>query len=218
MAGRLLLTGFEPFGGDSHHNPSIALAQALQGERIGGLEVVAHRLPCVFAQAPDALAEAIERCRPALVLALGQAGGRCELSLERVAINLVDARIPDNAGARPVDVPVLPGGPSAYFTTLPIKAMVAAARTAGVPAAVSYSAGSFVCNQVFYVLQHALAPASPPVPSGFLHLPLLPEQASSQAGQPSMPLATMVTGLRAMLTAALQQGEGDLRASEGRTH
>lgn len=231
MPGHLLLTGFEPFGGELLHNPSIALAEALQGERIGGLTVVAQTLPCIFAHAPQVLDTALARWSPELVLALGQAGGRCDLSLERVAINLIDARIPDNAGAQPVDEPVLPGGPAAYFTGLPVKAMVAAARAVGVPASVSHSAGSFVCNQVFYALQHRMALAAAaaaatagadlrlaPVRSGFLHLPLLPEQASGHPGQPSMPLVTMVTGLRAMLIAALRQGEGDLHVSEGSTH
>ena len=220
MYAHLLLTGFDPFGG-STRNPSIELAQALHGEVVGGLRIVAQQLPCEFANAPRVLKAALARWSPVLVLALGQAAGRCELSLERVAVNLIDARIADNAGDQPIDQPVQPGGPAAYFTTLPIKAMAAAARAAGAPAALSYSAGSFVCNQVFYALQHLLAGHRPAVRSGFMHLPLLPEQACSQPGQPSMSLDTMVRGLRAALVAAtdggLAPGE-DLKHSEGRTH
>lgn len=214
----MLLTGFEPFGGEAL-NPSQALLHALEGERIGGLQIVTAVLPCVFAQAPGALQRAIERHAPVLVLATGQAGGRSELCFERVAINLVDARIPDNAGEQPVDEPVQPGGPAAYFSTLPLKAMVAAARAAGVPAAVSHTAGTFVCNQVFYALQHLLAMRS--LPAGFVHVPWLPEQAASRAGQPSMALDTMVRGLRAALAAAvevLQRGDVDAAMTGGSLH
>lgn len=220
LPGHLLLTGFEAFGGE-RSNPSIALARALHGETIAGLRVVAEELPCDFERAPCMLDAALMRWSPRLVLALGQAGGRCDLSLERVAINLIDARIADNAGDQPVDLPVQADGPAAYFSSLPIKAMVAAARSAGVPASVSYSAGTFVCNQIFYALQHRLAGAKPAVASGFMHLPWLPEQASGHPGQPSMPLETMVRGLRAALTTAVDRVStqcGDLQVGEGRTH
>ena len=179
-AGVLLITGFEPFGGDSA-NSSQVVAQALHGEVIGGLTVVAVVLPCVFATAPSALQQALERWQPHLVLALGQAAGCSGLLLERVAINLMDAPIADNAGQQPTDAPVVAGGPAACFTTLPVRAMVSAMRSAGVPASLSNSAGTFVCNQVFYCLQQQLATANPSVPSGFLHLPLLPEQTLERA-------------------------------------
>lgn len=218
----LLLTGFEPFGGE-RRNPSIELARALEGECLHGLPIVVQALPCVFETATQALDAALDRWAPAVVLALGQAGGRCDLSFERVAINLIDARIPDNAGAQPIDVAVQPGGPAAYFTSLPVKAMVAAARAAGVPASLSTSAGTFVCNQVFYALMHRLAttPRVPGVGAGFLHLPLLPQQAGAAVGQPSMALDTMVRGLRAALAEAVRrlQGDlGDLASVEGRLH
>lgn len=218
----LLLTGFEPFGGE-RRNPSIELARALEGQRVHGLSIVVQPLPCVFETAAQVLEAALDRWAPAMVLALGQAGGRCELSFERVALNLIDARIPDNAGAQPIDRPVHAGGPAAYFTSLPVKAMVAAARAAGVPASLSTSAGTFVCNQVFYALMHRLAtaPPAPAVAAGFLHLPLLPQQAGAAAGQPSMALDTMVVGLRAALAEAarrVQAGLGDLASVEGRLH
>ena len=206
----LLLTGFEPFGGESV-NPSTQVAQALAGERIGGHRVVACELPCVFGAAIEVLDEALARHEPRLVLALGQAAGRCDLSLERVAINVDDARIADNAGRQPIDEPVSADGPAAYFSSLPIKAMVAALREAGVPASVSQTAGTFVCNHVFYGLMQRLRGGAR---GGFMHLPLLPEQAARHPGQASLPLATMVDGVRIALAAALARS-GDLRVGGG---
>jgi pyroglutamyl-peptidase len=207
----VLVTGFEPFGGEAV-NPSALVAQALHGRTIDGEPVIGTVLPCVFGAAIDALRDALDRHRPQLVLALGQAAGRGALSLERVAINIDDARIPDNAGAQPIDTPVVAGAPAAHFTTLPVKAMVAALREAGHPAELSHSAGTFVCNHVFYALQHALR-ARRSVRSGFMHLPLLPEQA--RAGQPSLALQAMTDGTALALLTALRLRGGDLRASEG---
>lgn len=211
MGPRILLTGFEPFGGEAV-NPSQGVALALAGATIAGHEVVADILPCEFGRAMQAMSAAIERHRPALVLALGQAAGRVDLSLERVAINVDDARIADNAGASPVDTPVVADAPAAYFSTLPIKAMAAALRGAGIPASVSQSAGTFVCNHVFYALQHRLAKSA--VRSGFMHLPLLPEQAATQPGLANLPLATMVAGVRLALATALGTAR-DLRVGDG---
>ncbi len=220
----VLLTGFEPFGGETV-NPSALIAQALHGQLLqaDGVQarVVAVVLPCVFGAALQALNAALHEHRPLLVLALGQAGGRCELTPERVAINVDDARIADNAGAQPVDRPVVPGGPAAYFSTLPIKAMVAALRAAGVPASVSQTAGTFVCNHVFYGLMHLLkqhpgelSGVLPGVRGGFMHVPLLPEQAARSSGQPSLPLALQTEGVRLALVAALGQTQ-DLRVAGG---
>jgi pyroglutamyl-peptidase len=211
MKDRILLTGFEPFGGESV-NPSQAIVAAIGGTTVAGCDVFGETLPCEFGRAASALQGAIERHRPTLVLALGQAGGRADLSLERIAINVDDARIPDNAGASPVDLPVVAEAPAAYFSTLPIKAMVAALRAAGLPASVSQSAGTFVCNHVFYALQHSLAGSG--VRSGFMHLPLLPEQAARQPGQPSLPLVTLIEGVRIALGAAAANTR-DLRESGG---
>ena len=207
----LLVTGFEPFGGESV-NPSWQVALALHGRRIGGARVVAAQLPCAFGAALVQLKLALAEHRPQLVLALGQAGGRSELCLERVAINLDDARVADNAGQQPIDEAVVPGAAAAYFSTLPIKAIVAALREAGVPAAVSPSAGSYVCNHVFFGLQHALVGSG--VRSGFMHLPLLPEQAARAPGQPSLGLATMVQGVALALAVALRETT-DLRQTGG---
>lgn len=207
----ILLTGFEPFGGEAI-NPAWEIARALDGETVGPARIVARQLPCVFGQSLRVLDDALAELRPGLVLALGQAGGRSDLSLERVAINVDDARIADNAGAQPIDVPVISAGPAAYFSTLPIKAIVSGLRAAGLPASVSQSAGTFVCNHLFYGLQHRLAGSG--VRSGFLHIPYLPEQAARSSGQPSMALASMIEGVRLSLALALQT-EGDLRETGG---
>jgi pyroglutamyl-peptidase len=192
-AGPVLITGFEAFGGQ-RSNPSESVAQALAGRMLDGLPVVSVTLPCRFGTAVAVLNEALARHRPALVLCLGQAQGRVDLSLERVAINWDDARIPDNAGAQPVDQAVVPLGPAAYFSSLPIKAMVAGLRSRGWPASVSLSAGSFVCNHVFYGLMHALA-HRPGVRGGFMHLPLSADQATLAPGLAGWPLDWMTQGV-----------------------
>jgi pyroglutamyl-peptidase len=201
-----LLTGFEPFGGETV-NPSWLIAQALHGQRIAGARVQALQLPCVFGDAIATLQEALAAFDPVIVLALGQAAGRAELSIERVAINVDDARIPDNAGWQPVDTAIDPAGPAAYFSSLPIKAMVATLQAEGLAAGVSQTAGTFVCNHVFYALQHLLA--GTPVRSGFMHVPLLPEQALSHPDLPAMPLTDMVRGTRLALDVALRHGPDD---------
>lgn len=214
---RILVTGFEPFGGQSL-NPSWEVARALNGLRLEGAQVTAVQLPCMFAQALPSLQQALAQHRPDIVLALGQAEGRCDFSVERVAINVMDARIPDNAGAQPIDVPVIAGGPAAYFSTLPIKSLVAGLKAAGFPASVSQTAGTFVCNQVFYALQHTLDGMG--VHSGFMHLPLLPEQAAQWKGPtlPSWPASLQIAGVTQALTLLLaqrQQGLADAAISGG---
>lgn len=211
-----LLTGFEPFDGDGV-NPSWQVAQALHGERLRGHRVQAVRLPCTFAGSLPALDAALRLHRPRLVLALGQAG-RSVISLERVAINVIDARIADNAGVQLVDEAVQAGGPAAHFTTLPIKAMNAALQQAGVAVEVSQTAGTFVCNQVFYGLMQRLR-RRPGVRGGFVHVPLLPQQAEARGQAGGMPLAVMVQGIRLALDTALalvQAGGGDLKQQAGR--
>jgi pyroglutamyl-peptidase len=210
----VLLTGFDPFGGDTI-NPSWEAVSRLHGEAIAGRRIVAAQLPTTFAGAPKVLRAALRRHAPDLVLCVGQAGGRAALSLERVAINVNDARIPDNAGAQPVDTPVVKRGPAAYFTTLPIKAMHADLHSAGIPAEISQAAGTFVCNQVFYVLMHALAGTR--VRGGFVHIPYLPEQVKGSPGAPSLDLDTVVAGLRMCIETALRTRK-DRRIGAGATH
>lgn len=193
----VLLTGFEPFDQDPV-NPSWEAVRQLDGLQLrDDVRIVARRLPCAFATAPECLLQMINELRPAMVIATGLGPGRSDISIERVAINLNDARIADNLGSQPIDTAVVTDGPAAYFTTLPIKAMVRAVREAGVAASVSHTAGTFVCNQVFYRLQHALAGSG--VRSGFIHVPRLPG-----GSEPSMALTTLIEGLRVAVTAAWQ--------------
>ncbi|MGW2255566.1 pyroglutamyl-peptidase I [Kitasatospora sp. NPDC001660] len=212
---RVLLTGFEPFDG-ADVNPSWEVARLVADNPPEGLLVTAVRLSCVFGRAAEELRTAMGECAPDLVVCLGQAAGRPDVTVERVAINVDDARIPDNAGAQPVDAPVVPGGPAAYFATLPVKACVAAVREAGLPASLSHTAGTFVCNHVFYALMHLIATERPAVRGGFVHIPALPEQVLDRA-QPSLPADSVAHALRALLTAAATHC-ADLRVPEGATH
>jgi pyroglutamyl-peptidase len=192
----LLLTGFEPFGGETI-NPSWEVARAMAGEVIGAYRVESVCLPCVFALAPQALQSAWERLQPDAVICLGQAEGRAEVTPERVAINCIDARIPDNANAQPRECPVVPGGPTAYFSGLPLAQLVARLQAKDIPTSISNTAGTFVCNQVFYELQHRWG--QPGRPSGFVHLPCLPEQAARMSmtpACPSLPLGVQILAVR----------------------
>jgi pyroglutamyl-peptidase len=209
----VLLTGFEPFGGETV-NPSQEIARQLNGTVVCGHRVVGVLLPCVFGAALTELRRQLRAADPVLVVCVGQAGGRAEVTPERVAINVDDARIPDNAGRQPVDRPVVGGGPAAYWSTLPIKAVVQALRRRGIPAAVSQTAGTFVCNHVFYGLMHELRRRRA-VRGGFIHVPFLPEQA--KAGQPSLPFETMVDAVTVALETALACRR-DVRLAGGRTH
>lgn len=174
---KVLITGFEPFGGE-RLNPSWEVVKQLNDLELVGTRIVARQLPCVFGAALEALNAAIDEVQPLMVLAVGQAGGRTDITIERVAINVDDARIPDNQGQQPVDEPIVAGGPAAYFSTLPIKAMVSSMREAGIPASVSQTAGTYVCNHVMYGLLHRLS-GQREVKGGFIHIPYLPEQAAA---------------------------------------
>jgi len=209
---KALVTGFEPFGGDGI-NPSLEALRHLP-PRLGTLDIVTRALPVVFGEALPVLCDAIAATAPDIVLSVGLAGGRAELSLERVAINIDDARIPDNAGNRPIDRPVVADGRAAYFATLPIKAAVSALREAGIPAAVSNSAGTFLCNHVFYGLMHEAARADGHFRAGFLHVPYLPTQVMRLPGTPSMALELIVEGIGIILQVAAARID-DLAVSEG---
>ncbi len=208
----ILLTGFEPFGGEKV-NASWLAVRELQGRMLSGHVVVARRLPTVFGQALGALRRDLQRLQPRLTICVGQAGGRAEISPERVAINLDDARIADNTGRRPLETPVVPGGPVAYWSTLPVQEIVGALKRRGIPAAVSLSAGTYVCNHVFYGLMHELAaPAADGRQGvgrgGFIHVPLLPEQAANHHDQPSLPLDLMVEALAIAIRVSLRPSAG----------
>src|SRR6266568_4586384 len=209
---KALVTGFEPFGGEPI-NPALE-ALGRMPPRLGVLEIVTRVLPAVFGEALDALEEAVRETEPDIVLCVGLAGGRAALSLERVAINIDDARIPDNRGQQPIDVSVVADGPAAYFATLPIKAAVAALRDAGLPATVSNSAGTFVCNHLFYGLMHLAATRRLDLRGGFLHVPFLPSQAARQDGAPSMAIDDIVRGIEIVLTVAASRRD-DIAVAEG---
>ena len=213
MTKQVLLTGFEPFNKEALH-PAWEAVRALGGWRGDGFVVEVRQLPCVFGQARQVIGEAIAAIKPDVVIAVGQAGGRVDVSLERIAINVDDAPIPDNAQCQLVDEPIVEGGPAAYFSTLPIKAIVAALRAQGVPASVSQTAGTFVCNHVFYGLMHATA--GTPVRAGFVHIPYLPEQAVAHPGAASMSLSEMVRGLKIVVEVAVAGGV-DARLAGGST-
>jgi pyroglutamyl-peptidase len=210
----ILLTGFDPFGGEST-NPSWEAVRQLRGQTIRRHRVEVARLPTVFGAAEQALALALRKHAPRLVLCVGQAGGRATVSIERVAINLVDARIADNLGAQPLERAVVAGGPAAYLSALPVKAMVAALRDAGIPAEVSLSAGSFVCNAVFYALCHYIATEDAQLRGGFVHIPFAPEQAAARAQTPSMAVEQVVAALRIAARVALSRRR-DVSAGEGK--
>ena len=208
----VLVTGFDPFAGESS-NPSWEVCRMLPGT-IAGLRVETLLVPCEFRRAIEVVAAAIGRHRPSLVVCLGQAGGRSHLSVERVAINVDDARAPDNGGARPIDEPIARDGPPAYFATLPIKAMAAAMRKAGVPTEVSNSAGTYVCNHLMYGVLHFIAASGTPARAGFIHVPYSEAQVVDKAGIAGMSLATMAKGVEAGIAAAIAH-RSDIAASEG---
>jgi pyroglutamyl-peptidase len=207
----VLLTGFEAFGRE-RVNPSWRAVKQLDGRTIRGHRIVARRLPTTYQDSIERVLGYLRSIRPALVICVGQAAGRDEVTVERVAINVDDSRIADNAGRKPGDVPIVQGGPVAYWSTLPIKTIVQVLRGSGIPASVSQSAGTFVCNHVFYGLMHALAESADQARGGFIHVPLLPEQVAwrrrrrsrkkpvaarvkGKTDLPSMPLKTMVEAL-----------------------
>ncbi len=215
----VLVTGFDPFD-RADINPSWLAAGALHGRQIARHRVVAARLPTAFGSSAQQLASLVALHRPALVLCLGLAAGRTGLSLERVAINVDDARIPDNSGAQPIDSPVVPGGPDAYFARLPLKVMLLAIRGAGIPAELSNSAGTYVCNHVFYALMHLLTTRRGQLRTrgGFIHLPCLPDQATALGAGAGMALEDMVRGLQAAIRAALSHtGRRDATLAAGST-
>ena len=211
----VLITGFEPFDGEAV-NPSWEVVSRLDNAIIGGCRVVARQLPCVFGEALIELNAAIDSLSPTLVLSVGQAGGRTDISVERVAINVDDARIADNRGNQPVDTPIVANGPAAWFSSLPIKAIVSALRDAGIPASVSQTAGTFVCNHVMYGLLRKLS-GMPEAKGGFIHIPYLPQQAAAHPGAPSMAAETVRQGLALAIATALQV-ENDIPVTGGATH
>ena len=194
---KLLLTGFEPFGQEEVNSSWEAVAA--MPDCLGNVEVVKVRLPVTFKGAAVMLEQAIDEFRPDVVLCIGQGGGRFEVNIERVAINLADSTKPDNEGYCPEDAPVRIDTPDAYFCNLPVKRLVAAVREAGIPAVVSNSAGAYVCNSVFYTALHLAHNKYPGMKAGFIHIPYLPCQAVEKTKQPSMAKDTVVQALETII-------------------
>lgn len=210
---KILVTGFDPFGGESV-NPALEAIKKLDGRIIAGATVTTCELPTVRWKAIAALKEAIANVDPEIILTVGQAGGRMEITPERVAINIDDYRIKDNEGNAPIDEPIEKTGPVAYWSTLPIKKMVQSMREHGIPASVSNSAGTFLCNHLFYGLMHHLQLEGNKRRGGFIHIPYLPAQVARNPGQPSMGLEMIIHGLEIAIEVALTTKE-DCRQTGG---
>jgi len=193
---KVLLTGFEPFGGASF-NPSGAVVQEIAEHGIDGIEIVTAILPVEFKRAPEKLIDLISTHKPSVVISLGQAEGRDFIGPEQVAINLADARIADNVGVKLENQRLNATAADAYFSTLPIRAIVNAISALGISAKVSYSAGAFICNEIFFTAQSFLQGST--VISGFIHLPLASNQASEFPGLPTMPIEDQVSAIRAAI-------------------
>lgn len=213
---KILVTGFQPFGSETM-NPAWEAVRRLP-DTIAGASVTKVEIPVVFGKGPEAVDKAIDEVQPNLVLCVGQAGGCAKITPEFVGINYADARIPDNDGNQPVAEKISADGPDAYFATLPVKSMVQAMTGAGIPAEVSYTAGTYVCNDVMYSLLHTLATKHPGVRGGFLHVPYATEQACHLPSlTPSMSLDMMTRGIELGLAAAVKH-EDDVKTATGTTH
>lgn len=212
----VLMTAFEPFGGEDV-NPSWEAVRALEGKQIAGATIVTRQLPVVFSEVLNVLNQALDEIKPDAIISVGQAGGRSDITVERIGINVDDARIPDNAGKQPVDEAIVQDGPAAYFSRLPIKAIVAAVREAGIPASVSQTAGTFTCNRVMYGLLHWLQTQGSSARGGFIHIPYLPAQAAQHPGAPSMSSANVIQALEIAVRVTLEIKE-DLKVVGGATH
>jgi pyroglutamyl-peptidase len=214
---QILLTGFEPFNRETI-NPAWEVVRLFEGRLIAGTHAVRiAKLPCEFGNANAVLGALLDQHPAQIVVCVGQAGGRADISLERIAINIDDARIPDNVGAQPIDQSIVAGGPAAYFSSLPVKAIVKKLRDASIPASVSQTAGTYVCNHVFYGLMHYANTHPKILRAGFVHIPYLPSQACAHPGAPSMALSQMENALHLLLETCISQEE-DLKFGAGATH
>lgn len=209
---KILVTGFDPFGGESI-NPAIESVKRLP-DTIAGAEIIKMEIPTVFHKSINVIDEAIKEHDPDVILSIGQAGGRYDITVERIGINCDDARIADNEGNQMIDEPVFADGPTAYFVNLPIKAMVSEIQKAGIPASVSNSAGTFVCNHITYGVRHLVETKYPGKRSGFIHIPFLPNQVLDKKGQPSMALSTIIDGLSAAIK-AIVENDRDVKVTGG---
>lgn len=212
---KILVTGFDPFGGEKI-NPAIESVKKLPDE-IAGAKIIKLEIPTICHRSLEVIDDAIKEYDPDVILSIGQAGGRSDITVERIGINIDDCRICDNAGQQIIDEPVFKDGPAAYFVNIPIKAMVAKIQEHLIPASVSNSAGTFVCNHVTYGVRHIIETKYPGKRSGFIHIPFLPQQVINKKNMPSMTLDTIVEGLCAAIEAIVETKE-DLKITGGATH
>jgi len=213
---KVLVTGFDPFGGEKI-NPAYEAVKLLPA-KISGADIVTAEIPTVFGKCGAALQALIDSHQPDIVLCIGQAGGRSGISIEKVAINLAEARIPDNEGNQPMGMPIIDGGPTAYFTNLPVKAMAQHVRGNNIPSGISYTAGTFVCNDIMYRLLHMINTKHSNIRGGFIHVPFDTAQVTQRPdGTPSMPIVTIAKGLEYAIEAALSNSE-DISGVAGTTH
>lgn len=214
---KILVTGFDPFGGEKI-NPALETIKRLP-DTILGAQIIKLEIPTVVGKSLAKIKEAVEKENPDVVLSIGQAGGRSEITVERIGINIDDCRIPDNEGNQPIDEPVVKGGPAAYFVTVPIKAIVENIKAHNIPASISNTAGTFICNHVCYGVAHLAAQRTTtgkPMKSGFIHIPFLPEQVIGKpALTPSMSLETIISGITHALEAIVKHGS-DIKVSGGK--
>ena len=213
---KVLVTGFDPFGGEKL-NPALEAIKSLPAQ-IQGAEVRWLEVPTVFYKSAKILEEEIRLYQPDIVLCVGQAGGRKGLTPERVAINQDDARIPDNEGNQPIDRPIQLDGPPAYFSSLPIKAMVQTIKEEGLTASVSNTAGTFVCNHLMYQVLYLVEKEFPNIKAGFMHIPYMTEQVVDKPHTPAMDLVDIVRGIEAAIRAIIEYGEKDLQLVGGELH
>ncbi|MBS8086589.1 pyroglutamyl-peptidase I [Streptococcus suis] len=214
---KIIVTGFDPFGGEPI-NPALETIKSLP-KTIAGAEIILVEIPTVFDKAADVLEEKMAEHLPDAVLCIGQAGGRVDLTPERIAINQDDARIPDNEGQQPIDRTFREDGQPAYFSTLPIKAMVEAIHRIGLPASVSNTAGTFVCNHLMYQALYLAEKQFPKTKAGFLHIPFLPEQVVDKPGLASMSLNDIVRGVEVAIGAIVEyRDKEDIKKGGGSTH
>lgn len=209
---KVLITGFDPFGGESI-NPALEAVKLLP-DTISGAQIIKLEIPTVFRKSLDKIEEAMEMHKPNIVISIGQAGGRFQITPERVAINIDDARIKDNEGNQPIDIKIYEDGEAAYFSNLPIKAMVEEIKNNGIPAAVSNTAGTFVCNHVMYGILYLIDKKYPEAKGGFIHVPYIPAQTLDKADKPAMNINDIAKGLELAIKAAVENSE-DIKSVGG---
>ena len=213
---KILVTGFDPFGGDKI-NPAYEAVKLIPA-KVAGAEIIKEEIPTVFGKCGDVLENLVEKYKPDVVLCVGQAGGRSVMSIEKLAVNLAEARIPDNEKQQPSDEAIVEGGPLAYYSKLPVKAIVKTIKEQGIPSSISYTAGTYVCNYIMYRLLHLIESKYPAMRGGFIHVPFVPAQVLDRPeGTPSMSAEMIAKGLECALEAICKY-ETDIKGLAGETH